>query len=117
MTDYVTKKDVEDIVDKAVNRAVTELSEVIASFATDVDKRFTEVDMRLMKIEHRLDTVEARLDSHEKKFDTLLNSIDRLIDRIDRYETERTARDSQFQKLLAWARKVSEKTGIPLEDL
>ena len=28
---------------------------------------------------------------------------------------EQAARDAQFERLLAWARKVSEKTGIPLE--
>lgn len=117
MADYVTKKDVEDIVDRAVDRVVTELSEVIAGFASDVDKRFTEVDMRLMKIERRLDAVESRLDTHEQKFDRLLNSIDRIMNRIDRNETEQAARDSQFEKLLAWAREVSEKTGVPLKDL
>lgn len=37
--------------------------------------------------------------------------------RIDKYETELAARDSQFEKLLVWARKVSKKTGIPLDNL
>lgn len=117
MADYATKKDVEEVVDRAVGKVVSELSEVIASFAGDVDRRFTEVDMRLMKIDHRLDAIEARLDAHEQKFDRLLNSIDRIMNRIDHHETEQVARDSQFEKLLTWARKVSEKTGIPLEDL
>jgi len=27
------------------------------------------------------------------------------------------SRDLQFERLLEWARKVSEKTGIPLKDL
>lgn len=39
------------------------------------------------------------------------------VSRIDKYETEQAARDNQFDKLLVWARKVSEKTGVPLEDL
>lgn len=30
-------------------------------------------------------------------------------------DTEQAARDAQFERLLEWARKVSEKTGIPLE--
>ncbi|MBI3624210.1 hypothetical protein HY218_01105 [Candidatus Saccharibacteria bacterium] len=47
----------------------------------------------------------------------MLNTIDGFIARIDKYETELAARDSQFQKLLVWARKVSKKTGIPLENL
>jgi len=36
---------------------------------------------------------------------------------IDRYETEQLMRDNQFNRLLEWARKVSEETGIPLENL
>ncbi|MES2971493.1 MAG: hypothetical protein V4702_04175 [Patescibacteria group bacterium] len=49
--------------------------------------------------------------------DKLTNTIDGFIGRIDKYETELAARDAQFQRLLVWARKVSKKTGIPLESL
>lgn len=34
-----------------------------------------------------------------------------------KYKREIAARDRQFEKLLDWARKVSAKTGIPLENL
>jgi hypothetical protein len=37
--------------------------------------------------------------------------------RLERYERKQLAQDDQFERLLAWARKVSEKTGIPLENL
>jgi hypothetical protein len=37
----------------------------------------------------------------------LINTIDSFIGRIDKYETELAARDSQFEKPLTWARKVS----------
>lgn len=53
----------------------------------------------------------------KRSHDRLLNTVDGFISRIDRYETEMTARDRQFQKLLEWAHRVSEKTGIPLENL
>jgi phage regulator Rha-like protein len=46
--------------------------------------------------------------------DHLLNTIDSFIDRL---QNEQLARDRQFERLLEWARKVSEKTGIPLENL
>lgn len=46
-----------------------------------------------------------------------LTTIDGFLARIDHYETENAARDHQFEKLLVWARKVSDKTGIPLENL
>ncbi len=49
--------------------------------------------------------------------DRLLRTIDSFVGRIDKCELELADRDSQFEKLLAWARKVSEKTGIPLENL
>lgn len=46
-----------------------------------------------------------------------LNPLTVLLPRIDRYETELAARNSQIEKLIAWAHKVSAKTGIPLENL
>ena len=51
--------------------------------------------------------------SHAK----LSQTVGKYLRRIDQIEAERTARDSQFEKLLVWARKVSDKTGIPLENL
>lgn len=61
-TDYATKKDVQEIVDKAVGKAVEDLGEVIATFATQVDKRFTGVEGRLTKLESDIDEVKERLD-------------------------------------------------------
>lgn len=47
----------------------------------------------------------------------LENTIDRFLVRIiNTYETKQVVRDSQFARLLVWAKKVSKKTGIPLED-
>jgi peptidoglycan hydrolase CwlO-like protein len=120
MSDYATKKEVQEIVDKAV----TDLSEVISGFAKQVDTRFNKLETKVDKLELKVDAlgfkvneIEARLDEQEKKFDRLLNTIDAFIGRIDRYETEQLVRDGQFSRLLEWARKVSQKTGIPLEDL
>lgn len=49
-------------------------------------------------------------------------ALDRLEATVDRFASRREAElvaswDSRFEKLLDWARKVSEKTGIPLENL
>jgi septal ring factor EnvC (AmiA/AmiB activator) len=99
MNDYATKKDVQEI----VNKAVDNLTELVTTFMHQVDQRFN-------KIEEEIIDLKA---SHDR----LLHTIDGFLGRIDRYETEQAARDSQFEKLLAWARKVSEKTGIPLENL
>lgn len=53
----------------------------------------------------------------QESVDRLTNTIDSFIKRLDNYEAEQAARDAQFDRLLAWARKVSDKTGIPLEGL
>ena len=96
---YATKQDIKEVVDKAVE----DLSEVIANFAHQVDGRFTGLENS------------GRL--RDKKLDHLIGVIDSFVGRLDKYEAEMAARDSQFEKLLVWARKVSEKTGIPLENL
>lgn len=53
----------------------------------------------------------------QDSLDKLTNTIDAFVKRLDDQEAEQAARDSQFEKLLAWVRKVSEKTGVPLENL
>ena len=99
MSAYATKQEVQEIVDKAV----TDLSEIISTFAQQVDTRFNKVEKELAELR----------ESHQR----LLNTIDGFVGRIDRYETEQLMRDNQLNRLLEWARKVSEKTGIPLENL
>lgn len=99
MAEYATKEDVQ----KIVNDAVSDLSDIINNFASQVDSRFSEVEKRLDRLE----------DSHQK----LLNTIDGFLKRLDEIETEQLARDRQVERLIEWARKVSEKTGIPLENL
>lgn len=97
MSEYATKKDVQEI----VNNAVTDLSEIIAGFAQQVDDRFNKIENEIIDLKV----------SHDK----LLNTVDAFISRIDSYETEMTARDAQFERLLEWAKEVSKKTGIPLK--
>lgn len=80
----------------ATRQDIDEVIDILRDFMKQVDERFTE---------------------QEKKYDRLINTIDGFISRIDKYETEQATRDSQFDRLLVWARKVSEKTGVPLEDL
>ncbi len=98
--------DFEDRIDKRFDELLTTMSQ----FAQDVDVRFSRVENELAAVKH--DVVELKV-SHNR----LLNTIDGFIGRIDEYETEMVARDRQMERLLAWARKVSEKTGIPLENL
>jgi hypothetical protein len=106
MADNATKDDMKAMgknLERKIDQAVTDLSEIIADFAEQVDVRFN--------------ALEAKVDGLDKKYERLLDTIDGFIARLDTHETEQAARDHQFEKLLIWARKVSEKTGIPLENL
>lgn len=99
MIDYVTKDELEGV----LKEQTEEIINVMQTFVQQMDERFTKI--------------ENKLDSLDQKYDHLINTIDGFISRIDKYETELAARDNQFEKLLDWARKVSVKTGIPLENL
>jgi septal ring factor EnvC (AmiA/AmiB activator) len=99
MSDYVTK----DELKIAMREQTDEIVGVLQSFIQQMDERFNKVELEISELK----------ESHNR----LLNTINGFIGRIDKYETELLARDSQFEKLLTWARKVSEKTGIPLENL
>lgn len=91
MSDTATRKDIDDVIS------------IIRDFMTQVDNRFNSIEKEITQLK----------DSHNR----LMNTIDGFIGRIDKYETELAARDNQLEKLLVWARKVSDKTGIPLENL
>lgn len=145
MSEYVTKAELKDALKAQTEEITSVLRDFMGDVAgrfdkvdekfDQIDAKFEQVDARFDTLEQRFDTLEQRFDisearnndefvalnqrieSLEHKFDRLLNTIDGFVARIDRYETEQTARDSQFEKLLIWARKVSEKTGIPLENL
>jgi len=106
MGEYVTKTALTESIDRLdekIEARFDDLTELLKTFMVQVDDRFNRLEERMEKLE----------ESHQR----LLNTVDGFISRIDHYETEQTARDSQFAKLLVWARKVSKKTGIPLENL
>ena len=53
----------------------------------------------------------------QASLDHLVNTLDGFAKRLDDNEIEQGARDFRFERLLAWARDVSKKTGIPLKNL
>ena len=80
------------------------------------DDQFT----KLFKyMQQRFDEIDKRFDEVATKdsVDRLTNTIDGLLKRLDEETLERRAMQAQFDRLLEWARKVSDKTGIPLENL
>ena len=80
------------------------------------DDQFT----KLFKyIEDFRSEVNAKLDqkASQDSMERLINTLDGFLKRLDNIETEQSARDLQFERLLEWAREVSKKTGVPLKDL
>lgn len=125
MAEYATKEDVQEVVGKAVD----DLSRTVDSKFEDFSKKF---DAKLGKAVGELSGIigtlaqqmgdavlELKRENQEIK-DTLnrfINTVDGFMKRLDEIETEQVARDRQVERLIAWAHKVSEKTGIPLENL
>lgn len=68
------------------------------TYITDMDKR-----------------IEGEFAKIKDEIRELRNIPDDVASRFSYITDEQAARDAQFERLLAWARKVSEKTGIPLE--
>lgn len=104
MAQYATNNDLKNLegrLEKKIDQAVTDLSEIIANLAQSMHDEIVE-------LKHEIVDLKA---SHDR----LLNTIDGFIGRIDTYETEQIARDAQFARLLEWAKEVSKKTGIPLK--
>ena len=108
MADYATKQDVQEIVDKAVGKAVTDLSEVIAQFASNLDGLFKKVEADITDIKEDIADL-------NKKYDRLLDTIDAFIKRIDDNETENAARDSQLARLERWIEQIAKETGVKLQ--
>ncbi|HLB66646.1 MAG TPA: hypothetical protein VJJ78_03580 [Candidatus Saccharimonadales bacterium] len=75
-------------------------------------KLFKYIQVRFDSVEKKLDTKASQL-----SLDKLTKTIDNFIKRLDDNEIEMISRDRQFNRLLQWARKVSKKTGVPLENL
>jgi septal ring factor EnvC (AmiA/AmiB activator) len=118
-----TRKDIDDVLKVLKSFAQQTSDEFISvndQFAK-IDERFNKIDERFdvfeFQVNTRFDKLESDIVDLQKSHDRLLRTVDRFLARIDTYETEQIARDSQFEKLLDWARKVSAKTGIPLENL
>jgi septation ring formation regulator EzrA len=101
MSNYATKEDVQEIVDKSIRSTVDQLSEVIDSFAQRVDERFSRLEARVDKIEKNLERLTATLDAFMK--------------RLDGIETDSAARDAQIARLERWIEQVAKKSGVKLE--
>lgn len=97
MPAYATKDDVQVI----ANKAVDDLSQIIQSFAQNVDERF--------------DKLESEVADLNNKYDHLINTLDAFLKRLDNIEADNTARDAQLARLERWIEQVAAKTGVKLE--
>ena len=59
----------------------------------------------------------SKFEQTQTTIDRLADTVDGFVKRLEDHEVEIKARDHQVEKLLVWARKVSERTGVPLENL
>lgn len=78
------------------------------------DDQFTKLFKYIEEFRHETN---ERFDSLESKVASLRSIPDQVASRFYHIETEQVARDAQWNRLVEWARKVSEKTGAPLPDL
>ena len=100
-----------------LHKDIDDVMEILHTFIEQVDSRFTKVEASQFRLESKMNELSQEVADLKQSHNRLLNTIDGFIGRIDRYEIEQAARDSQFERLLSWARKVSAQTGIPLENL
>lgn len=96
MSDYATKKQLDD----AMAKQTSEIVDVLHTFMTQVSNEFTKVN--------------KRLDELDEKYDRLLNTIDGFIGRIDKYESELATRDAKIDRLERWIIEISKKTKVPM---
>ena len=97
--DYATKDDVKEIVGKAVE----DLSNIIADLAQSMHEEIVELKKDNQEIKQTLNKLLSTMDSYYAQ--------------AEEARLDLAASDSRFEKLLAWARDVSEKTGIQIRDL
>ena len=92
------KIDIENIVDTKVNKAVSDLAEIISEFASNVDKRFNTLESEVKLVQKDVKSILNRLDSIER--DIQLN------------DDERAVMGMQLNRIHDWIEKTAAKVGI-----
>jgi hypothetical protein len=124
MSEPATRKDIDEVID-IMRDFMQQTSSEFDAIRQETKSEFVAIrqqmgdDFELNReyVNNGFSEMKQQLVSQNDKYDHLIQTIGGFISRIDHYETEQKMRDYQFEKLLAWARKVSEKMGIPLENL
>jgi septal ring factor EnvC (AmiA/AmiB activator) len=100
MTDYATKKDVQEVVD--------DLSKIISQLAQNMHSELTD-------IKQDVKTLQGDVTYLKKGHDKLLDTLDHFFKRLDETEADNTARDAQLARLERWIEQVAAKAGVKLE--
>lgn len=80
------------------------------------NEQFNKLFDYMVKVNDRLQHVEENM-ATKSDTDRIMNTIDSFIKDGENRTTDQLARDAQWERLIEWAHKVSEKTGIPLPNL
>ncbi len=78
------------------------------------DDKFDKLFNYMVDMDKRID---GRFDEVKADIRSLLDVPDIIAKRLDDKDDEQAARDAQFARPVDWARKVSEKTGVPMPNL
>lgn len=103
MSASITKSDlveVENRLEQRIEKAVEDIASIIHDFSQQAANEFRDVNSRIDKI--------------ETSIDRLTNTLDGFAKRVADAEVENAARKAQLLRLIEWAKKVSEKTGVAL---
>jgi predicted nucleic acid-binding Zn-ribbon protein len=111
---------------------LNDIAVAISDLATHIDERFEQVDRRFVSIESELHHIQQKqremhlqLEGIDSKVLGLENDIKEVYDRIVVLEKrlphitteEYRELEQKLDTMIAWARKVSNKTGVPLPKL
>jgi chromosome segregation ATPase len=91
-------KQLEKKMDVKIDKAVTDISEVIQEFASQVDRRFDKIETELSKLQADMQAILNRLDSIEK--DISIN------------DDERAVIGMQLTRLHNWVEKAAVRVGV-----
>ena len=76
-SNYATKQDVEDIVNRVVNGVVSENNKLLMDY---MDERFQTIDERFDVVYKRFDIIDRRFEAVDKRFDQIESRLNAISD-------------------------------------
>ena len=104
MADSVTKKDLEEVLDK-------KLVQYQGAILEAVDYKFKQIDAGFKQINQRFDSLERRMDEFDQKLDKLTTTLDNLFKKITDYDDELAIVKGDIKQI---KKIIKEKLGIEI---